>query len=220
MAMGTGPLAVAPGNMLDDHPMIGAVDSPGGVKKPRHNPPQRRKEKPALGQSVITRGRPQAARTSTPDALVRLHRDLETTRLAVPMALKPDVAINKSGKMLNGVQNGLNLQLHGWSAAPCSIDLQQRLISPRPAFFNPLPPEIFALPYRCGLEDKALQECNLSAEPPWIAMSASHPVRVKVSDRTPVLGMSLQATAKAKNSSLFRPSGRCFSCGITHKSCY
>jgi hypothetical protein len=119
------------------------------------------------------------------------------------MALKPDVAINKSGKMLNGVQNGLNLQLHGWSAAPCSIDLQQRLISPRPAFFNPLPPEIFALPYRCGLEDKALQECNLSAEPPWIAMPASHPVRVKVSDRTPVLGMSLQATAKAKNSSPF-----------------
>jgi hypothetical protein len=135
--------------------------------------------------------------------LARPDGDFQATGLAVPMALKPDVLINKSGKRLNGVQKGLNLQLHGWSAAPGSIDFsQQRLISPRPAFFNPLPSEIFALPFRCGWEDKALQECSLSAQPPWIALAASPPARVKVSGRIPLFGMPLQATAKAKNSSL------------------
>jgi hypothetical protein len=69
--------------------------------------------------------------------------------------------------MLNGVQKGLNLQLHGWSLGLfCSIDLNTDCPNPRPAFFNPLPSEIFALPFCGGWEDKALQECNLSAQPP------------------------------------------------------
>jgi hypothetical protein len=134
--------------------------------------------------------------------LVRLDGDFDTTGLAVLMALQPDVAINKSGKRLKGVQKGLNLHLHGWSLGLfCSIDLNTDCPNPRPAIFNPLPSQILALPFHCGWEDKALQECNPSAQPPWIAMSASHPVRVKVSDRIPFFGMPLQATAKAKNSS-------------------
>jgi hypothetical protein len=35
--------------------------------------------------------------------------------LAVAIALKPDVPKNKSGKVLNRVQHGLNLQLNSWS---------------------------------------------------------------------------------------------------------
>jgi hypothetical protein len=35
------------------------------------------------------------------------------------MALEPDVAENESGKTLNRVQNGLNLQLNSWS--PCRV---------------------------------------------------------------------------------------------------
>ena len=31
------------------------------------------------------------------------------------MAAEPDVLVNKAGKMLNRVQNGLNLQLNSWS---------------------------------------------------------------------------------------------------------
>lgn len=117
------------------------------------------------------------------------------------MAVEADVAEDKSGKMLNRVQNGLNLQLHGWSAAPWSIDLRQRLISPRPAFFNPLPARIFALPCRCGSEDRALQECNLSAEPPVDCSDCIPSGPGQRSDRIPVFRMPLQATAKAKNSS-------------------
>jgi hypothetical protein len=43
------------------------------------------------------------------------HRDLDLARLAVALAAQPDVLENKSGEMLNGVQNGLNLQLNSWS---------------------------------------------------------------------------------------------------------
>jgi putative methionine-R-sulfoxide reductase with GAF domain len=37
------------------------------------------------------------------------------TGLAIPMAAEADVLVNKAGKMLNRVQNGLNLQLNSWS---------------------------------------------------------------------------------------------------------
>jgi hypothetical protein len=46
---------------------------------------------------------------------VRLDGDFEATGLAIPMAVEPDVTVNESGKTLNRVQNGLNLQLNSWS---------------------------------------------------------------------------------------------------------
>jgi hypothetical protein len=46
---------------------------------------------------------------------VRLDGDFEATKLAIPMALEADVVENESGKTLNRVQNGLNLQLNSWS---------------------------------------------------------------------------------------------------------
>jgi len=46
---------------------------------------------------------------------VRGHRDLNATGLAVVIAAETDVRINKSRKMLNCVQEGLNLQLNSWS---------------------------------------------------------------------------------------------------------
>ena len=49
------------------------------------------------------------------NAAVRLDGDFDATGLAIAMAAEPDVAENKSGKMLNRVQNGLNLQLNSWS---------------------------------------------------------------------------------------------------------
>jgi hypothetical protein len=44
-----------------------------------------------------------------------LDGDFQATKLAIPMALQADVAENESGKTLNRVQNGLNLQLNSWS---------------------------------------------------------------------------------------------------------
>jgi hypothetical protein len=46
---------------------------------------------------------------------VRLDGDFQATKLAIPMALEADVVENESGKTLNRVQNGLNLQLNSWS---------------------------------------------------------------------------------------------------------
>jgi hypothetical protein len=43
--------------------------------------------------------------------------DLNVAGLAVPITLQADVLEDKSRKMLNGVQKGLNLQLHRWSLA-------------------------------------------------------------------------------------------------------
>jgi hypothetical protein len=101
--------------MLDDHPMLRAVNPPGGIEKPRHNPPQGWKEQPALGQPVITRSGLETAGTLGWDGRVRLDGDFDTTGLAIAMAVEADVAENESGKTLNHVQNGLNLQLNSWS---------------------------------------------------------------------------------------------------------
>ena len=46
---------------------------------------------------------------------MRLDSDFDATKLAIPLALQADVVVNESGKTLNRVQNGLNLQLNSWS---------------------------------------------------------------------------------------------------------
>ena len=46
---------------------------------------------------------------------MRRHTDSDLARLAIPVAAEPDVLVNKARKMLNGVQEGLNLQLNSWS---------------------------------------------------------------------------------------------------------
>jgi hypothetical protein len=68
-----------------------------------------------LGQPVIARSGLETAGTLGPDGRVRLDGDFNATKLAIPMALEADVAENESGKTLNRVQNGLNLQLNSWS---------------------------------------------------------------------------------------------------------
>src|SRR5204862_7830683 len=69
------------------------------------------------------------------DAAVGLNRNFDAAGPSVPLALEADVLKNKSGKMLNGVQNGLNLQLHRW---PLVSFLKPGVIparNPRSAFF-------------------------------------------------------------------------------------
>src|SRR5271155_2267631 len=107
--------AIAPGNVLDNHPMLRAVDPPGGIEKPRHDPPQRNKQPGALLQVIITGGRLETEGTFAPHPAVRRHRNLDLPRAAVAVAAEPDILINESRKMLNGVQEGLNLQLNSWS---------------------------------------------------------------------------------------------------------
>ena len=46
---------------------------------------------------------------------MRLDLDVDAVESAIPVAAQPDVAVNKSRKMLNSVQKGFNLQLNSWS---------------------------------------------------------------------------------------------------------
>jgi hypothetical protein len=96
-------------------------------------------------------------------------QNLDLARSAIAVAADPDVLINEAGKMLNGVQKGLNLQLHGWSLGLFgSIDFDTDCHSPRPAFFHPARAFLFRdllIACFCGLGDRALQECNPSTKP-------------------------------------------------------
>ena len=59
---------------------------------------------------------PGGAEKAGRDGSVRLRRDFDAAGLAAAVAAAPDVLKDKSGKTLNRVQNGLNLQLITWSA--------------------------------------------------------------------------------------------------------
>src|SRR5919109_537976 len=108
------PFALVPGHLLDHYPVLGTVHPPRRIQKPRHNPPQRNKQPPPRFQPVITGGHLTAPRALGPNALVGLQRDLNPTRSPFAVPMEPHVLVNKTAKMLNRVQNGLNLQLHSW----------------------------------------------------------------------------------------------------------
>jgi uncharacterized protein involved in tellurium resistance len=68
--------------------------------------------------------------------------NLNVVGLAIPLTFQPDVLINKSGGMLNGVQNRLNLQWHrgslvGWFAFIFNSQTKPIQIDPRCVFTLP-----------------------------------------------------------------------------------
>src|SRR5213075_939450 len=99
--------------------------------------------------------------------------------------------------MLNPVQNCLNFQLHGWSLGLCcSVAAEHHWITRRPVFFYPQRAIL-----RDGSENRALQECNPSAEPSMDCNDCIPPGSGKLPGRALALRMPLQAMVKAKNSS-------------------
>jgi len=114
------------------------------------------------------------------------------------------------------------LQLHGWSLGLfCSIDLNTDCHNPRPAFFHPFGAFLSRNPlivFSCGLGDRALQECNLSTKP-----SVDCSIRIpsgpgKNSDRISAPKDAIASHGQSeKLNPHSRPSGRCFSCHITHE---
>jgi hypothetical protein len=92
---------------------------------------------------------------------MRFDGDFDAAGPAGPVPMEADVLKNEAGKMLNGVQNGLNVQLHCWSSGLMrSIASANDWINRRPVFFHP-PGAILSR----GSGDRALQECNPSPEP-------------------------------------------------------
>ena len=173
-------LAIAPRHVLDHHPVLGALHPPGGIEKPSHDAPQRHKEPPALRQPVIARSGPQAREHLAGMPPWGSIRDFDAAGPAVPMAVEADVLENKAGKMLNGVQNGLNLQLHRWSSGLMrSIDSSNDWINRRPVFFYRRQRAILS----CGSGDRALQECNPSTGPSVDCSDCIPPGSGKLPDR-------------------------------------
>src|ERR1017187_5610714 len=70
-----GTLAVAPGNMLDDDPVLGTLHPPRRVAKMGGDSPQRHEEPAPLGQAVIARRRFLTTRTAPAYAGMRLYGD-------------------------------------------------------------------------------------------------------------------------------------------------
>src|ERR1019366_1477040 len=94
-------LALAPGNMLDDHPVLRAIHPSGGVEKPGHDSPQRHKKPGALVQPIIAGSGLTAAGAFGGDGGMWWDGDFDATGPAIAMALESDVAVNESGKTLN-----------------------------------------------------------------------------------------------------------------------
>ena len=110
---------------------------------------------------------------------------------------KADLSVDEARKMLNPVQNCLNFQLHGWSLGSCcSVAAEHHWITRRPVFFYP-----HRAILRDGSENRALQECNPSAEPSMDCKDCIPPGSGKLPGRALALRMPLQAMVKAKNSS-------------------
>ena len=108
MAQVMGTFAVAPGNVLDDDPMFGARHPPGCVAKEGRDPPQGHKQPTPLGQAVIARRGPLAARATPAYPRMRFHGDQDRLRPAL-LAMHAHLLVYKAGETLHAIQDGLNL---------------------------------------------------------------------------------------------------------------
>ena len=66
-------LTIAPGNLLDEHATIAAVDAPHAVQQENQKTPQRNELEAALGKMIVTRCRLMAPRADRRRALPRSH---------------------------------------------------------------------------------------------------------------------------------------------------
>src|SRR5262249_40669412 len=107
-------LAFTPGQMLDHHPMLGTLHSSGCVDEIGGDPPQGDEEPSARGEPVIAGHWLETLRALGVDLAMGLQSDFDALRLAA-MAAESDFLVNKTGKPLNSVQNGLNFELNSWS---------------------------------------------------------------------------------------------------------
>lgn len=105
-------LAMAPGDKLDDHTVLGTLDPAGGEEEEDGDGPQGHKGPSPLGQTVISRTGLATGGALGPDAGMGLDRNLN--ELAARFADQLDVAEDEAGETLNPVQDLLNFESDGW----------------------------------------------------------------------------------------------------------
>src|SRR5690606_26325536 len=106
--------AVTPGNVFNDHAVLGTGHASRSIEEIRWKPPQRHEQPRTFRQPVISRQSPLALGAPPPPPPVRLNPNLDAACPAAARA-EPDGLVNKTGKALNPVQNGLNFELDSWS---------------------------------------------------------------------------------------------------------
>jgi hypothetical protein len=93
-------LSVAPWNLLDhDRLTAGAIDTPHRIEQKDQKTPERNELKTALGELIVSGGRPMAARTNRRRTLARTHRNLNTPVIQTETSLM----INESRKMVTTI---------------------------------------------------------------------------------------------------------------------
>jgi len=106
-------LALAPGDVLDGNAVLGAFDSTRGVVESRRDVPQGREEPGPCGQAIIPRRAFQADGALAVDGGMGFQMDVNLQGATV--LPEPDLPVNETDKVLNPIQNGLNLELNSWS---------------------------------------------------------------------------------------------------------
>ena len=105
-------LAVAPGNVLDDHAVLGTMDPPGRVTEVGGDAPKGHKQPAPLVQAVVGGRGLLAARTAAADTGMGFYADLDGIGLLL-LAKQAHLAENETDEVLHEIQNSLNLQLNG-----------------------------------------------------------------------------------------------------------
>src|ERR1035438_6089023 len=113
------PLADAPRNMLNHHPVLNTLHPPRRVTEADRYPPQRYKIPLAFRQTVIARSSKTALRAARPHPTVRCHGNLDQRCISAHRA-HAYVLVDESDKALHPIQDGLKLYLNSCSPF-CSI---------------------------------------------------------------------------------------------------
>ena len=89
--VGSGQLVlIAPGNLLDHHATIPAVDAPHAVQQENQKAPQRNELEAALRKMIVTRCRPMAPRADRRRALPRSHVHFDAFLVAAEASVLVD----------------------------------------------------------------------------------------------------------------------------------
>jgi hypothetical protein len=99
--------------VFDTDAVLRTVYPARGVEEARRDPPQGDEAPEPFGQSAIARCRFVALGTLAVPGGVRFQVNIDAQGGTV--SAEADLVVNKTGEMLNPVQDGLNVQLNNWS---------------------------------------------------------------------------------------------------------
>lgn len=105
-------LAVAPGEVLDHHPVLVALGATRSIKDKHRDRPERDKALPAFRQAVVARAGLARGRAAGANSGLGFNTDLDV--LLALLAGEANLAVHETREGLNPIENGLSVELDGW----------------------------------------------------------------------------------------------------------